>query len=407
MTVFKYSGRNINGEKVSGIVDAASESSVIDQLIGNGVTPTSISKDTSSSLSMNINVVKWFQSTVPLEILIIFCRQMYSLTKAGVPLLRAMNGLLQNNHNKVMKEVLEVVHFDLVNGNTLSHAMRQHPHVFSSLFISMVMVGENTGRLDTVLLQLSEYYEQELESHKRIKTAIRYPFLVVIFILTGMVILNIFVIPQFTSIFARFGTDLPLPTRILMATSDFFVNFWEYLLAVLLGAGFACRAWIKTDKGQEKWSHFKLVFPIFGDIVNRTQMARFSRTFALMLKSGVPLNKSITLSAESLGNLYLEKCLLGMKEGIESGSSVSITAMQSGIFTSLVLQMITVGEETGQIDELLLEVAEFYDREVDYDLKTLTSKIEPILLILVASMVLMLALGIFLPMWDMLDIIQK
>ncbi|MGB5805534.1 MAG: type II secretion system F family protein, partial [Vibrio anguillarum] len=265
---------------------------------------------------------------------------------------------------------------------------------------------ENTGRLDEALLQLSHYYEQEVETRKRIKTAMRYPSFVISFILVAMFILNVKVIPQFTSMFSRFGVDLPLPTRILIGMSDFFVNYWPMMIGVLLGCLFAFRAWLSTAAGRQKWDKFRLRMPIVGGIVNRAQLARFSRTFALMLKAGVPLNQSIALSAEALDNKFLESRLLEMKAAIEAGTSVSTTAVNANIFTPLVIQMISVGEETGRIDELLLEVADFYDREVDYDLKTLTARIEPILLVIVAAMVLVLALGIFLPMWGMLDAIK-
>jgi MSHA biogenesis protein MshG len=270
----------------------------------------------------------------------------------------------------------------------------------------MIGVGENTGRLDQALLQLAGYYEQEVETRKRIKTAMRYPTFVISFILVAMFVLNIKVIPQFTTMFARFGVDLPLPTRILIGMSDFFVNYWMLMVGVIVGLIFAFKAWVKTDKGLEKWDRFRLKMPVIGGVVNRALLSRFSRTFALMLKAGVPLNQSLALSAEALDNRFLELRVQEMKSAIEAGSTVSSTAINSEIFTPLVIQMISVGEETGRIDELLLEVSDFYDREVDYDLKTLTARIEPILLVIVAGMVLILALGIFLPMWGMLDAIK-
>jgi MSHA biogenesis protein MshG len=284
--------------------------------------------------------------------------------------------------------------------------MQMFPKVFSPLFVSMIHVGENTGRLDEALLQLANYYEQEVETRKRIKTAMRYPTFVISFIMVAMFVLNVKVIPQFSSMFARFGVDLPLPTRILIATSEFFVNYWMMMMVAMVAMGFAFKAWLNTANGREKWDKFRLRMPVVGELVNRAQLSRFSRTFALMLKAGVPLNQSLALSAEALGNKFLENRLLEMKSSIEAGGTISSTAINSGVFTPLVIQMISVGEETGRIDELLLEVADFYDREVDYDLKTLTARIEPILLVIVAGMVLILALGIFLPMWGMLDAIK-
>ncbi len=405
MPNFRYQGRDLEGRQVRGEVEAPSEEVAADLIVSKGVIPLSITQGGGQS-SLNVDIGELLGASIPLEVLVIFCRQMYSLTSAGIPLLRALKGLAANTSNNMLKRALEEVAAELANGRSLSVCMKAHPKVFSPLFVSLVNVGENTGRLDSVLHQLGAYYELELETRKRIKSAMRYPVFVIAFIIIALGVLNYFVIPQFADMFSRFGVDLPLPTRIIMASSDFVVNYWSWMLAAMFGSFFAFKAWIKTPKGNELWDRTKLRMPIAGSIINRSQMARFSRTFALMLKSGVPLNQSIAFSAEAMGNRYLELRLMEMKSAIESGSSISSAAIASGVFLPLVIQMISVGEETGRIDELLLEVADFYDREVDYDLKTLTARIEPILLLFVAAIVLILALGIFLPMWGMFDVIQ-
>lgn len=405
MPTYRYHGRQANGGKTTGSIEAATAELAAEALMGKGIIPTSIEAGKAQAMTFE-NGFDWrslFQPAVPLEVLVIFCRQLYSLTKAGVPLLRAMRGLTQNCQDKQLQKALEEVSSELTNGRSLSAAMQRHPAVFTSLFVSLIHVGENTGRLDEALLQLSQYYEQEVETRKRIKSAMRYPIFVIAFVMIAMFILNVKVIPQFASMFQKFGSELPLPTRILLTTSDFFVNYWSAMLALIIGVIFAMRAWIGTENGRESWDHFRLRMPIVGDIINRAQLSRFSRTFSLMLKAGVPLNQALSLSAEALQNKFLEKRLLEMKSAIESGTSLSQTATNAKIFTPLVLQMLMVGEETGRIDELLMEVSDFYDREVDYDLKTLTARIEPILLVLVAGMVLVLALGIFMPMWGMMD----
>ncbi|NRF64997.1 type II secretion system F family protein [Vibrio coralliilyticus] len=405
MPVFSYQGRNLDGTAATGQVDAPNEEAAAESLINKGIIPTSINLG-GGGRAFEFDIRSLLTPSIPLEVLVIFCRQLYSLTKAGVPLLRSMKGLTQNSANKQLKQALEEVTQELTNGRSLSASMQMHSKVFSPLFVSMIHVGENTGRLDQALMQLANYYEQEVETRKRIKTAMRYPTFVISFIVVALFVLNVKVIPQFASMFARFGVDLPLPTRILITTSEFFVNYWAFMLAGIVSLIFAFKAWVRTEKGQEKWDKFRLRMPIIGDLVNRAQLSRFSRTFALMLKAGVPLNQSLALSAEALENKYLENRLLEMKSSIEAGGTISTTASNSQVFTPLVLQMLSVGEETGRIDELLLEAADFYDREVDYDLKTLTARIEPILLVVVAGMVLILALGIFLPMWGMLDAIQ-
>lgn len=404
MPTYQYQGRNAQGKQVTGQVDAPTEELAAESLFSRGVVPTAISKG--GKAKKEFDLADLFATAVPLEVFIIFCRQLYSLTKAGVPLLRAMKGLIQNCTNKQLKEALEDVSAELTNGRSFSAALQLHPTVFTPLFVSLIHVGENTGRLDEALLQLSRYYEKEVETRKRIKEALRYPSFVIGFITIAMVILNTLVIPKFASMFARFGVDLPLPTRMLIATSNFFVDYWVLLLVLFVGAIFGFKAWISRAAGREKWDGFKLRMPLVGSIVNRAQMSRFSRTFSLMLRAGVPINQSLALAAEALGNRFLEVRLLEMKAAIEAGGNISTAAVNSEVFTPLVIQMIAVGEETGRIDELLLEVADFYEREVDYDLKTLTARIEPILLVIVASMVLILALGIFLPMWNMLDVIK-
>lgn len=405
MPNYVYTGRDIDGSEVSGQLESQNEETAAGVLISRGIIPIDI-RQGSSGKSLIDSLNELLKPSVPLEVLVIFCRQLFSLTKAGVPLLRSMKGLTQNCNNKELKSALEEVVSELSNGRNLSSCMQMHSGVFSPLFVSMIAVGENTGRLDQALEQLASYYEQEVETRKRIKAAMRYPTFVLSFILGAMFILNLKVIPQFTNMFAGFGIELPLPTRVLIATSNFFVNYWLLLIALMVGGLFAFRSWLATAVGRERWDKFKLKMPIIGSILNRAQLSRFSRTFSLMLKAGVPLNQSLGLSAEAIDNRYLENRIMEMKSAIEAGSSVSSTAVNANIFTPLVIQMISVGEETGRIDELLLEVSDFYDREVDYDLKTLTARIEPILLLVVAGMVLILALGIFLPMWGMLDAIK-
>lgn len=331
MATFHYQGRTLDGNKANGQIDAVTSEAAAEQLMNRGIIPVSITQGkTGSGLDFDLNAL--FAPAVPLEILVLFCRQLYSLTKAGVPLLRSMRGLVQNCENKQLKAALEEVVAELTNGRSLSASMQLHSKVFSPLFVSMIHVGENTGRLDQALLQLANYYEQELETRKRIKTAMRYPTFVISFIVVAMFILNVKVIPQFASMFSRFGVDLPLPTRILIGMSEFFVNYWMLLAGFIVGLIFGFKAWVATADGRERWDKWRLKFPVVGGVVNRAQLSRFSRTFALMLKAGVPLNQSLALSAEAMGNRYLELKILKMKADIEAGSQVSVTAINSGIF---------------------------------------------------------------------------
>ncbi|MEL1219404.1 MSHA fimbrial biogenesis protein MshG [Aeromonas hydrophila] len=404
MSSFAYKGRDSQGNAVSGVVDAANEMAAAEQLMRRGVMPTELKPGKAKAAALDWSLL--LERGVRLDELVVFSRQMYALTRAGIPILRAIAGLEESAHSKPLKRALHALGEDLGNGRPLSSSMQAHPRVFSSLFVAIIHVGENTGQLEEAFLQLANYFELELETRKRIKTAMRYPSFVLIAIGIAMVILNIMVIPVFAGMFAKFGVELPLATRILLATSHFFVHYWWVLLGVLLAMVFGWRRWVSTVKGKLTWHRWQLKLPIVGTIIERSLLARFARSFSMMLKAGVPLNTALSLVADAVDNAWMAGRIRDMRAGIERGESLLRTAGSSGLFTPLVMQMIAVGEETGQVDDLLHEAAEYYEREVDYDLKSLTARIEPILIGIVAVMVLILALGIFTPMWDMMRAVR-
>ena len=404
MSSFAYKGRDSQGNAVSGVVDAANEMAAAEQLMRRGVMPTELKPGKAKAAALDWSLL--LERGVRLDELVVFSRQMYALTRAGIPILRAIAGLEESAHSKPLKLALHALGEDLGNGRPLSSSMQAHPRVFSSLFVAIIHVGENTGQLEEAFLQLANYFELELETRKRIKTAMRYPSFVLIAIGIAMVILNIMVIPVFAGMFAKFGVELPLATRILLATSHFFVHYWWVMLGVLLAMVFGWRRWVSTVKGKLTWHRWQLKLPIVGTIIERSLLARFARSFSMMLKAGVPLNTALSLVADAVDNAWMAGRIRDMRAGIERGESLLRTAGSSGLFTPLVMQMIAVGEETGQVDDLLHEAAEYYEREVDYDLKSLTARIEPILIGIVAVMVLILALGIFTPMWDMMRAVR-
>jgi MSHA biogenesis protein MshG len=273
--------------------------------------------------------------------------------------------------------------------------------VFGTLFISMISVGENTGQLDQAFRQLSVYLELERETRKRIKQATRYPMFVLIAMGIGLTVINLLVIPAFAKVFAQFHAQLPLPTRVLIATSQLFQDYWWLMGLMVAGAIYGFIAWTNTEAGALRWDRTKLRLPIVGGLFERIALGRFTRTFAMMYRAGVPLLQTLTINSVSVGNRYIGRAILGMREGVERGEALTRTATASGLFTPLVLQMMAVGEEAGALDDLFVEVADFYEQEVDYDLKQLADAIEPILIVGMGAMVLVLALGVFLPMWDL------
>jgi len=409
MAAFKYIGRDGSGSQVKGTIEAVNTSAVAEQLFRKNITPVSITaeqqKDSGSLASKDVREI-FGLTHVSLDELIIFSRQMYALMRSGVPILRAINGMAESSTSLSLKKTLLDISNQLEGGYTLSSAMNQHPKVFGSLFVSLIHVGENTGQLEESFLKLTTYLEREQATRKRIKTALRYPTMVLIAVFSALVILNIFVIPTFANMFAKLGADLPPMTQFLIASSSFFTNFWPYMIFGGVFAYFALRRALKTETGRYRWDRYKIKLPIIGSIIERSILARFSHSFGIILKAGIPMTTGLTLVADAVDNSFMKEKIIAIRQSIESGESLLRSAIASTLFTPLVIQMIAVGEETGRVDELLKEVGDYYEREVDYDLSTLTARIEPLLLIVVAAMVLVLALGIFTPMWDMASAMQ-
>jgi MSHA biogenesis protein MshG len=403
---FAFSGRNAQGQLINGQMEASTADGVVLQLTSQGVIPLKIDVvDKEQSLIEKLNGLMPAEK-VDTETLIMFSRQMFSLVRSGVVLTKAIRGLADSSRNARMKQVLMEIETSLNMGNTLSTSMRKHPDVFDALYVNIIQVGESSGRLEMVFQQLAFYLGFDRDTKRQIKTAMRYPTFVLIAISAAMVILNIFVIPKFADMFSKFGADLPLPTKILIATSNTFVNYWQVMLIAIVAVIVGVTRYLQTVNGRLLWDQKKLRIPVIGTIIERAMLARFSRSFSMMLKSGVPLIQGLEQCAVAVGNTFLSLKIREIRRGIERGETLTRTATQSQMFTPLVLQMISVGEDTGRIDELLQEVAEFYEQEVEYDVKNLSSAIEPILIVFMAGLVGMLAMGIFLPMWDMMKVVQ-
>lgn len=409
MPQFKYAGKSTQGGPQKGIIEAASAQAAAQALLSQNIVPLTIvesKKRSAENEGDGFDITRLFQQKVGLDEMIIFSRQMYSLLKAGIPIIRAIKGLSENASHKRFQEILKDIADQLEQGRSLSSSMAKYEKVFTRLTISVVVVGENTGKLDDVFLQLALYFEREQETRKRIKSALRYPTFVLIALAIAMFILNLFVVPVFTQMFERFDTELPIMTRVLIGTSNFFVNYWWLLIFVIVGGIFAVKQYVNSTNGRLKWDKFKLKLPVVGSIIERSLLARYSRSFSMILRAGVPLTAGLSLTADAVDNAHMQKRIKEMRQGIEKGESLLRVSKNSELFSTLVLQMIAVGEETGRLEPLLEESADYYEREVDFDLKSLTAKIEPILIGFVAVMVLILALGIFTPMWNMMSAVK-
>ncbi|MBK7324891.1 MAG: type II secretion system F family protein [Propionivibrio sp.] len=402
MPTFAYKGRNTGGQLIEGVLDGASASAVVDLLLGQGLTPVEIkeskAKTTKSSSGLNVTLFK--QKVTHIDLLL-FSRQMHTLLKSGVPIMRALSGLQDAAINPEMKRVIGEVRESLEGGRELSQALARHPRVFSSFYLSMVRVGEATGLLEEIFYRLFEHLEFERYMREQVKSALRYPMFVVIAMAVALVIVNLFVIPAFAKVFSGFGAELPLMTRVLLGFSEFMVAYWPLMLAGVVGALLAFRAWVGTVRGRYDWDRLSLKFPIAGKILHKAALSRFARSFSLGIRSGVPVMQALSNSAQTVDNSFVSRCIEGMRENVERGESLLRASISAGIFTPVVLQMVAVGEESGAVDDMMNEIGDMYRQEVEYELKTLGQQIEPILIVMLGIMVLILALGIFLPMWDL------
>ena len=399
---FSYRGRDNRGAVQQGLLAAANADAAASELMRRGITPLTIQEQAAKeSLSDRFSKLPLFRRAITLDELIVFCRQMHALTKAGIPLIRTMRGLAETSRSPELAEVLEDVTSRLEGGNTMATAMQAHPRVFSDLFIAMIHVGENTGMLDDAFKRLSSILELERDTRRRLKQAMRYPTFVMVALLAALMVVNFLVIPKFASVFNKLGADLPFLTQILVGTSNFLLGYWYILLFGLAAGGLLIRQWKQTEQGRLTWDRYKLRIPIIGPLLELITLSRFARNFATMLSAGMPVTQALTVVADATNNAWIARHIKDMRLGIERGESLLRTARQSQMFTPLILQMIAVGEETGSVDDMLNNVAYFYDEDVDYGLKRLAESIEPILIVAMGILVLILALGVFLPIWDL------
>ena len=410
MPNFAYRGRDGNGQMVSGVIEGATAGAVADTLFGSGVSPIEI-KPTSASAAKagektGINIALFKEKVGHIDVLL-FSRQIHTLLRAGVPIMRALVGLQESSTKPAMREVLQDVRQSLDSGRDFSQSLARHPKVFTPFYLSMVRVGEMTGRLEEVFIRLFDHLEFERFMREQVKSALRYPSFVIAAMVVAMVVVNIFVIPAFAKVFKGFNAELPLMTRILIGFSDFMVAWWPVLAVGMIAVFLGFNAWRKTSKGKYAWDRFKLRIPIAGSIIHKATMARFARGFALASRSGVPIIQALSSVAETVDNAFIASKIVKMRDGVERGESILRTSVTAGVFTPIVLQMIAVGEESGALDDMMQEVADMYQSEVEYELKTLAQQIEPILITLLGIMVLILALGIFLPLWDLGKVAMK
>lgn len=401
MPFFAYKGRDGSGQLVEGVREGTDSGAVAGQLQESGVSPLEITPTRAPGKPGAGLLSRFTEHKITHTEVLLFCRQMYTLLKSGVPILGALKGLHDSTDNQAFRNILQALRDDLDSGHELSACLALHPQVFNPFFVNMVAVGEQTGNLEEVFLRLFNHLEFEKFMRDQVKAAIRYPLFVITTMAVAVIIINMFVIPAFAKVYKGFKAELPMMTKALIGFSNFTLHYWPAILAVLAALAFGFYSYINTENGRLRWDKFKLGIPIAGPIVLKATLARFARSFALAIRSGVPAVQAITMVANIADNEHIAQRVASMREAVERGESVLRSAVAAGIFTPTVLQMMAVGEESGALDDLMAEVADMYQREVEYDLKSLSSQIEPILIIALGALVLILALGVFLPIWDL------
>jgi MSHA biogenesis protein MshG len=400
---YKYKARDKSGKAINGVMEAAGYQMVAGKLDGLGYIPIFIEKKKDI---ISLDFLQRYRG-VSLEDLILFSRQLSTLFGAGVPLLDALHVLAEQTENRRMKAAIEGAKGDIEGGSTFSDALSKHPRIFSQLYISMIRTGEATGLLDAVLDRLASLAEHEKDTRARIKAATRYPKIVVFTISSAFIILMTFVVPQFAKMYSQFKATLPLPTRIMIGMSHAFRDYWFVMLVVASLVALGFHWYINTKCGRVVWDGLKLRIPVFGPLILKIAMTRFAHTFGMLMQSGILILDTLKITSATASNVVICREVEGLRESVRGGTELSQAIKQSGVFTPMVVQMISVGEQAGKMDEMMGKVSQYYDLEIEYTIKNLSTLIEPVLIITIGAMVLFLALAIFLPMWDMAKIVMQ
>ena len=335
-----------------------------------------------------------------------FSRQFATMINSGLPILRALSILADQTSNGELARVLNECRLDIEQGSSLSAAIQKHPKVFSNLFVSMVKSGETGGSLDSVLLRLADMIENEVKLRGKIKSAMTYPIAVVALVSLIMSGMLLFVVPQFKSIYAQLGGSLPMPTRVLLALSEIFKKYWYIVIAAVFAGRFFFRRWKATPNGREAVDAFKLRVPVFGTLFHKTALARFAGTLSMLLRSGVPILQALDIVSETVNNRTIAKAVQDVQGSVREGESMAKPLAKHKVFPPMVVQMIAVGEETGQVDVMLEKVATFYNQEVEASVDALTSLIEPLLIAVIGGAVGAAVIALYMPMFNIIKLIQ-
>lgn len=408
MPSFRYRARDHEGRAITGALEGDDRAAVAEQILRLGYIPVDIQLEQKEKKAKKGAAANWadrLMRRVSANELIYLNRQLALVLGAGVPLLTCLRLMAKQAANDRLRNILMAISDDIESGSDLSEAMAHYPNVFSALYVNMIRAGEASGQLEATLNRIAALQEYELETRERVKAATRYPKLVVGTLVAAFFVVVSFVIPTFAKIFKEFGSELPLPTRIMIALDKFIKNYWA--VSILGGVIFVVALvwWLRTKPGRYWYDWLKVHIPVFGSLITKFILSRFSRIFATLNASGLPIMNTLEISTETIGNVFYARTLQRVTQEVRRGENLSDALAQAGIFPPLLHQMVSVGENTGKLDEVLGKVSDYYDQDVDYAIKRFSTLIEPLLLMILAGFVLFFALSIFLPLWDLARVV--
>jgi MSHA biogenesis protein MshG len=401
MPVYRYRAMSAAGAAQAGVVEANDLDQAIETVHRMGLTPIRLegqARERSHAVPGGL-----FSKRVTTRDLILFTRQLETMLEAGLPILASLDILHQQTAHPVLKHAIDRVRSDVEQGSTLTEALRRHPRCFPNVFVNLVHAGEEGGLLASMLDRIGGLLEYEEETEQRIKSATFYPTLIVAELGIAFLVLVKFVLPRFASLFRNLDAQLPLPTRILIGMADFFDQYWYLVVMLAIGTAAAAVIWSRTERGRRRIDRWIITAPIFGPIFQKTIMSRFARVLAALVAAGIPILQALAVARGVAGNKIVEEEIDRMRDGVTAGQGLAESVQGRDVFPPLVVKMLAVGQETGAIDKMLIRVARYFDRDVDYAVKNLSTAIEPVLLLVLGVAVLFTALAVFLPLWNLMN----
>jgi type IV pilus assembly protein PilC len=407
MPVFRYRARTATGTIVTDTLESPDQRGVNEKLRSQKLVLIESNVVTPNPVIDFLKKINPLKPHVSARELVLFSRQFSTLITAGVPIVQGLTILLDQAETPLFKKIIGQLRADIEQGISITDAMKKHPDAFSELYVSMIRAGEVGGILDAIMERVSAYLESAEELKGKVKGAMVYPAVISCVAATVTLFLLIFIIPTFAGIFAGFGAQLPLPTRIMIGLSDFLRHYCLVLIAMVIGIYYGFKQYRKTDKGQLLTDGYLLKLPVFGLLLKKVSVAKFSRTLGTLIKSGVPILQALDTVGKTSGNRVIEKAIASARQSIKEGERMAEPLRRTGVFPAMVIQMIAIGEETGTLDTMLSKIADFYDQQVDVSVKALTSMIEPLIMVVMGIVVGAIVMSMFLPMFELGNLASK